>query len=319
MRNLVTIRTVQRILPIEGADRIELAVIDGWQCIVKKGEFVPGSMGVFFEIDSMLPSADPRFAFMDASKFRVKSKKMKGVISQGLLLPVSQFTSNELMNLDLIGVTKYEPPIPSAGQGVQKGTFPVFVPRTDLERIQNLPAIIQHLNLLECEITEKLDGCSFTAWHNNGATGCASRNWEVNPEIAGWWANVYNTYDLKTKLTTLGRNIAIQGEILGPGIQGNRYKQKDLTLYIFDVYDIDMQRYMEPSERIQVVNDLGLIHVPVIPFTSMTWANPLTMESLIAMADGTSQLSEHPREGLAIKGPGVRFKVISNSWLLKFE
>lgn len=322
MRNLVTIRTVSQLVPIKDADRIELAIIDGWQCVVNKGEFQPNSLGVFFEIDSILPASDPRFAFMEKSKWRVRSRKLKGQVSQGLLLPLNQFTVDELADLSLIGVTKYEPPLPSEGQGEQKGTFPSFVPKTDQERVQNIPAILESFNFIESEITEKLDGSSFTCWFNEGATGLASRNWEIKPDVSGWYSNVFNKYDLGTKLAALGRNIAIQGEILGPGIQGNKYKLTELDLFVFDVYDIDMRRYMSPSERVALVDQLGLKHVPIIPFTFLSAYAPFTVESLLAAADGKSYIHpEADREGLVFKGFGDRrsFKVISNKWLLANE
>ena len=315
MRNLVTIRTVSELVEIPGADRIELAKIDGWQAIVKKGEFTAGSQGVFFEIDSILPSTDTRFSFMDKSKFRVKTMKMKKVLSQGLLLPVSQFTPEELANLDLIGVTKYEAPLPNAGTGEQKGNFPSFVPKTDQERIQNIPHVLNEINLFECEITEKLDGTSFTAWFKDGQTGIASRNWEIKPDVPSWYSSAFHDNSLDAKLRALGRNLAIRGEIIGPSIQGNKYKREALTMYVFDIYDIDMGRYVNSGERLELCKALGLNHVPLIPFTSLNLPENPGVDDLLKVADGMSSLHNTLREGLVFKGQ-ARFKAISNQWLL---
>ena len=145
MRQLVTIRTVSELIPIKGADRIELAKVDGWQCVVKKGDFEVGQMGFYFEIDSILPADDERFAFLEPRKFRIKSMKLRGALSQGLLMPMSILTDEEAEDLAMLApigsttsttdlaaffrVQKYEPPMPI--QGEQKGTFPThLVPKT---------------------------------------------------------------------------------------------------------------------------------------------------------------------------------------------
>lgn len=322
-RQLVTFRTVKDLHPIEGADRIELALIDGWQVIVKKGEFAPGDRGVFFEIDSILPSHDERFAFMGKSKFRVKSAKMRKVLSQGLLLPVSSLTADELFGAEsgiplqtVLGVIKYEKPIPAGSQGNAAGNFPPFIRKTDQERIQNIPEVLTTLYGKSLEITEKLDGTSFTAWFYNGTTGVASRNFEIKKDSPGWYANVFHDNDLDSKLTGLGRNIAVQGEILGPGIQGNSYRLDKLTLFVFDIFDIDKQTYVSPEERASLAALLKLRHVPVlgnIPDVNMT------VEYLLAAAEGVSAVAITPREGIVVKYSGGSFKAISNSWLLSNE
>ena len=99
-RKLASIQRIWKIEPIEGADRIELAYVLGWQCVVNKGQFKPMDLAVYFEIDSFLPIR-PEYEFMRASSykntdimgegFRLKTQKFRGQVSQGLILPVSQF------------------------------------------------------------------------------------------------------------------------------------------------------------------------------------------------------------------------------------
>lgn len=176
-RKLVTLRKVSEIKPIENADFIELVRIDGWQCVVKKGDFKFGDIGLYFEIDSFLP-IEPRFEFLRKScykklvdgteGFRLKTVKLKGCVSQGLLLPLSIFPDvifyPELIGKTddysgLLGVIKYEPPLPANLKGMVKGLFPSFIKRTDQERCQNLPDYFELYKDWEFEITEKLDGC----------------------------------------------------------------------------------------------------------------------------------------------------------------
>ena len=77
---------------IEGADNIALATVGGWKVIVKKEEFAPGDVAVFFEIDSKLPEIN-RYEFMARKHYKVKTMKLGkfNVVSQGLLMPLSEF------------------------------------------------------------------------------------------------------------------------------------------------------------------------------------------------------------------------------------
>lgn len=344
-RQLVTIRTVKELRPIEGADRIELAVVDGWQCVVKKGDFQVGDPGLYFEIDSMVPTSDMRFTFLAKGKVqpfaRIKTIRLKGVLSQGLLLPLhsnlrdeefERYRHNEQL-ADILKVEKYEPPLPIGGQ--QKGTFPThLVPKTDQERIQNIPEVLNGTSFWDYEVTEKLDGTSCTIWYHDSHVGVASRNWEMDRDDDNVYAKILKDTDLVAKLTKLGRNIAIQGEIIGPGIQGNKYQLGSQTFYVFDIYDIDAKRYFGSTERVELTQELGLHHVPVLNFFWTFYQAPsaqpvnqgdentlLNLDLVLEAANGESRLAKVAREGIVFKalGGGISFKAISNDWLLENE
>lgn len=181
-RKLATIRVVKQLLPIEGADRIELALIDGWQCVVQKGEFQQGQLAVYFEIDSFLDSKDPRFASFEERfinwggkrGMRVKTIKLRKQLSQGLLMPVSKFHEIEYPDegddvTDLLKIEKWEPieEARSNNGGTKSGggrPFPSFIVKTDQERIQNYGAMVNRALDEEFEETIKLDGSSLTAY-----------------------------------------------------------------------------------------------------------------------------------------------------------
>lgn len=345
MRQLVTIRTVKELIPIDGADKIELAKVDGWQCVVKKGDFQVDDKGIYFEIDSVLPADDERFAFLES--LRIKSMKLRGALSQGLLMPLADFPEVVAYNLgasmvvetlgkdlaqqnlsDLLRVQKYEPPLPI--QGEQKGTFPThLVPKTDQERIQNIPEVLEGRDGREFEITEKLDGTSCTIYHfadpaidpdgdvpneMRSVVGACSRNWEMKLDDDNVYAQIVNNHDLVAKLRKLGLNIAIQGEIIGPRIQGNKYKRAQQEFYVFDIYSIDDQQYFKAPERYMICQQLGLLHVPTI-----TRTGPLNLDTVLSLAEGRSQLFDTEREGLVFKHltEPLAFKAISNKFLLK--
>lgn len=345
MRKLVTLRTVKELRPIEGADRIELAIIDGWQCVVRKEEFKIGDKALYFEIDSILPSEDSRFKFLEPRKFRIKTMKLKKVISQGLLLPLKDFPEvtayaigSEMVkdtlgvnlleeNLtDLLKVKKFEWPVPCPG-GKQKGNFPEkFFPKTDQERIQNLIDQVQGRLAEEFEVTEKLDGTSCTFFRavetdSSGLTtvraGACSRNFEMQTDDDNIWAALWKELELEKKLEDKNLNIAIQGEIVGPGVQKNKYQLDNRMFFVYDIYDIARQVYYTPLERQELVIELGLNHVPIISGIR----GSLELEGLLKLAEGRSRLNGVEREGLVFKAHNLScsFKVISNIFLLKEE
>lgn len=193
-RKLASIQRVMALEPIEGADRIEKATVLGWHLVVQKGEFKVGSYGVYFEIDSLLPDI-PAFAFLKDPKGRVpeegfvhrlKTKKLKGVLSQGLLIPLDAFkeTFSWVEGTDvteMLGVKKYEPPVQvSLRTGQAKSTFPGFIPKTDEIRVQSIPWIVDAFMEKKAVvyITLKVDGTSVTYYIKDGEFGVCSRNQE---------------------------------------------------------------------------------------------------------------------------------------------
>jgi RNA ligase (TIGR02306 family) len=196
-RKLVTVRRVSDVLPIPGADRIEVAVVDGWTCVTPKNDFCKGDLAIFFEIDSFLPASDERWGFLSSNfttwqgnkGLRVKTMKIRKQVSQGILMPLSTFpeivaviekleaehgqetAKTMLMEMsfeDALGVRKYEPPLPAnqeiPGQELFLGLLPDFIAKTDQERIQNLPTVFDIWGDKVFQETTKMDGSSMTAY-----------------------------------------------------------------------------------------------------------------------------------------------------------
>jgi RNA ligase (TIGR02306 family) len=335
-RKLVTIRLVSDIQPIEGADQIEVAQVDGWKCVVKKGDFKVGDKGVYFEIDSILPDR-AEFEFMRHRHFRVRTIKLRGQVSQGLLMPINTFP--ETADLDpqpelgtdvteLLGVVKYELPLPADLAGRVRGNFPSFISKTDQERCQNITREIQDLLGTRFEVTEKLDGSSMTVYLNEDVFGVCSRNLDLKegetPDESCTQWKVAREMGLEAALKIIGDGYALQGELIGEGIQKNPYKMRGHHFRIFDLFDIKNQRYLTSDERMPLIKTMGLedFMVPVINHDFILGHN---VDDLLKLAEGKSALADTEREGLVfkskdlVKGNTFSFKAISNAFLLSEE
>lgn len=365
-RKLGSIRRIENLSPIEGADRIEVATIGGWKVVVNKDIYKINDLCIYFEIDSILPDCET-FAFLRDSNFRIKTRKMRKQISQGICFPLSicqEFgyigfdepgncmtvikTEDHINNIDasdrkffivedadvteLFDVEKYEPNISGQnGSFERRGNFPIEVPKTDEERIQNLgKRYFERFGeeKIQFVLTEKLDGQSFSAININDEFQVCSRNMSLteNEDNLFWKSAI--KYGLKEKLK--GRNIALQGEQLGPGIQGNKYKLVDTIVRFFSAFDIDTQKYLPHEAFISLIKELNLDTVPVIGYHVFDGPlSPEDMEKFIKSADGKSLLNDSVmREGIVFKSANevfnshhgkISFKIISNAFLLKHE
>jgi len=346
-RKLATVRIVSSKAPIEGADFIETVMIDGWQCIVKKGEMQPGDKVIYFEIDSFLPVRE-EFEFLrkssykrmegDKEGFRLKTMKLRGTLSQGLAVEFSLLNLNpDDYNVgddltSILNVELYEPPIPISLRGQVKSTFPSFIPKTDQERIQNIPEYFQRYKDKQYEVTVKLDGTSSTNYFKDGEFGVCSRNMDLIETEENLYWQVANKLRLRDILSELNMNIALQGEIVGPGIQKNRAKLSEITFFLFDIYDIDNQIYLAPEERLSLLKEINKIaenyntiikHVPIYCMPCPFFDYFPTMEEALEAADGNTLLDPATtREGIVCKPMEASkqrnsFKIISNEYLLK--
>jgi len=342
-RKLASIQIIKALNSIEGADRIELATVQGWNVVVKKDEFKIGDMVTYFQIDSLLPikpdyefllkGSKPKKMLVDGKEIegiRLRSVKLRGQLSQGLIMPLDIIPLtylNKLVNeksslkegddlTETLNIYKWELPIPPELSGKMKGYFPSYIPRTDEERIQNMPEVLSSFY-----VSEKLDGTSTTYYKKDGNFGVCSRNIELLEGDTTQW-KMAKQYDLVNKLPD---NFAIQCELIGESIQGNSLKQKGQEIYCFNAYNISVGIYLNYTDFIGFCESLGVKTVPII---DDNYSLPSTIEGILAFADGKSKLNENEdREGIVVrpkvemkyKGERLSFKAISNRYLLKHE
>lgn len=416
-RKLASIVQISKVSPIENADRLEVAemVGKGWKVVTQKGEFKEGDLAVYFEIDSFLPPDDDRYEFLKerclrrfVSKsgnvlregIRIKSIKLRGVISQGLLMPLSNFIGKELnfteraalpedcvaddgspvTSEDLEGVnvaeifyikhhdefdgkSAYNEKVvvtvgsdlteilhvehydevkeqlqPAMGNPISAdalGRFPSdYIPKTDEERIQNLGDWFQTMKGRRWQVSCKHDGTSCTiafspTIDSDNPNIVCSRNLRLKREAADgkipvYWqmAEKYGILETLAKLFGEGEEYAVQGEIVGPGINKCRNKETDFKFFCFRIYDIKNQKWVNPKETVELCKKFNIPHVQIVKDDFAFFDEITTMDEALKFAEGKT-LEGNEREGIVCKTvddkPFASFKAVSNRYLLKQE
>lgn len=396
VRELAYVVKIDNILPIEGADRVELACVGGWRIMVKKNQFKVGDYAIYFEIDSKVPEEEP-FMFLAPKHFKVKTQKyFKGtVLSQGLLMSFDDFkdekgnTPSWVMSLEarvaakkeieheglteIIGVTyaveednkrkaksddKYKkmaqrrPNIfkkPWArwmmkrewGRKVmffffgkkkdKKSGWPNWVSKTDEERIQNMPWILEDKS--EWIATEKVDGTSTTATYKK--TGrrkheyyICSRNvvFDKPDKNCYYDTNVYTEmsekYHFEEVLADIVEKynlewVTLQGETYGAGIQKREYGLKGHDFCGFNLIFSDRGR-LNSVEAKKIMEEYN---IPWVPIINEHFILPDTVEELLKIATDKSAIDGEMREGLVFRSvDGTKsFKAVSNEFLMKYH
>jgi len=375
-RKLATIQVIESIHPIEGADKIETARVLGWECVVKKSEFKEGEKIIYVEVDSVMPEK-PEFEFLRSRNFRIKTIKLKGQISQGLVLPIGEYLSKyydvgtDVTNL--LGVTKYLSPS-EREEFIQqerrikneknklnkfmmryswwrkmfltknkKTKWPYWVGKTDEERIQNIPHILEQFKDKEVYATEKIDcqSVTFTGkmipkfnWLGKYSPKkyqfvVCSRNLTTNDKNSLYW-KIATKYNIE-KILRENPHLTIQGEQGDTKVQGNKYKLKEPRFWIFNIIDHEKKYHYDWKEMYNFCKKYNLEVVPLLDtlHEGVNWKCKLgelgtTVKDFIELSKGKSLFADIPREGIVIRciengKKLISFKAINPDFLLKFE
>ncbi|MBC7865250.1 MAG: RNA ligase (ATP), partial [Bacteroidia bacterium] len=200
---------------------------------------------------------------------RIRTVRLRGQISQGICFPLSILPEGTLIeeNVDvteILGIEKFEAPVPANLGGVAKGMFPGFIPKTDETRVQVLQDVLDFYSGEICYVTEKLDGSSSTIYLRDEVFGVCSRNLDLVDDGENSMWKFVKENNLEEKLRSFGKNIALQGEIIGEGIQKNKYKLRGQSIHFFNVFDIDKFEYFSFEEFCKTISGFGLQIVPVL-------------------------------------------------------
>lgn len=340
MRKMARVVKIDNIIEHNNADSLEIAIVGGWQVIIRKGEFKAGDIAIFCEIDGFVPTEIAPFltkAGKEPKEYngvkgeKLRTIRLRGELSQGLLLPISILSLSQenwfhYVDIDedvseVLNIQKWEPPVSAQLAGQTKGNFPSIFFKTDQERIQNLSRKLDEwiAQGLEFEVTEKLEGSSMTCYLlEDGTFGVCSRNLDLKrDENNTFWATAIKL-DIEAKMKayfgeTPEKAVCLQGELIGEGIQKNIYGLKG---YVFNVFDIQEAggNYFDFQTRIQAIDMMDIPHAPVLGKHQCK-----SMQEMLDFAQGESIFAATKREGLVWKcltDPSITFKVINNEYLL---
>jgi len=317
MKVLAVIGKIFETYPIPGADNIIGAdVVCGpagkWQGVVRKNEIVLGDVVRVYLQDAILPDRE-EFEFMRTRKMRVKICKFKGAPSECLIMPLrdgedamwevgSDITEYE-------GVAKYEKVLPAGMTGDSEGSFPSCINRTDEENFQGKGALVEALLGQPYYVTVKYDGTSSTVYLTSGTSGevlfgVCSRNYQKKEGENIYWAMAWK-YKLLEKLgltkwgdpVSDGGGIAVQFEIVGPGIQGNPMGFDELEIRVFDVFLIKERRYMDYTELCEFCLEQC---VPMVKVLEVGTGFNYDADQLRKLAIGVYDNGK-PREGIVVR------------------
>jgi len=339
------IARIEEIAIIPNADSIDAYRVGGWWVVDKKNAYNVGDLVIYISIDSWVPhelapflskGSEPRL-YNGVRGERLRTVKLKGQVSQGLLLKVAgcygdtvtvsaenaiPFGEGDDVS-EALGIQKWEAPVPAQLAGQVRGMFPSWGKKTDAERCQNLISEIEQAYDTDIlfEITIKLDGTSMSTGIGPDGEFCVcSRNLSLKLDQTGnTYVDIAIKYDLKSKLQNYGRSLMISGEIIGEGIQKNQERIKGHDFYVFNIWDPNTKQYLSSEDREKIVKQLGLKHVPVLHKSITLRELRLdSIEKILKFAEGPSMISSS-REGLVFKSIDGQFmfKAISNSWLVK--
>jgi RNA ligase (TIGR02306 family) len=359
-RQLVTVRKIDQILPIKDSDNIEELVIGGWSVVAQKGLHEAGKNIIYFEIDSFLPESDIRFesfmkfginTFDGVKGHRVKTKRLRGVYSQGIVMPLAEFPEITTPEYDtdyaeLVGIVKYEKTEVSGYTGDAKGSFPWFLRKSDQDRIQNVYGKLANSYLADEDFvgTLKMDGSSITVFAVDKnkyvpdsddvigfdiAIGYCSRNQQLKmPESTedGWFQKTGKFYqgaensDLFIKAANIyvdtGMSVALQGELVGAGIQGNFEKFDKYQVFVYNIFNVDTGEFLPYNQFKELADKYDIQIVPEVYPAQKILQN--SVSNIVKMADGKGLLASY-REGVVFKqvNGNKQFKAISNKYLDK--
>jgi RNA ligase (TIGR02306 family) len=316
--------------PMKGYDSIELASILGWKVVVRRGEMKVDDLVVYFSISSILPNEGPT-AFLGGK--RLKTKRFRSYISQGLAMPLGLLGLDDTyevgMNVtELLRVKKFIPKDESELYENTVNKLPWFelIPKTDEERIQFEFDRWKSCKCTKLAILQKFDGKSNTfVWLVEGDKFMiCNRNHRliIEDNDSKPHYEMARKYDVHEGMRSLGRNLAIQAEIIGPKINGNRHGTSSLTLHVFNIYDIDKCAYLDWAEVKEICEKIGLPTVAEI-YHGPAKPEHFDLDFLLNLANAQQLPNGRLCEGIVIKSvehvPRASFKVISNEYIIKYD
>jgi len=336
---VATLEYIKQVYPHPNADKMDIAVVKGWKVCIKKNEYKVGDLCIYVNTDTELKDC-VQYEFLRNKNFRIKAIKLRGQLSEGIIFPTSllkEFGYSTIVleeNIEgtdvsqYIGAKHYEKPIPTSLAGKIVGHLPSFLKKTDEENLENVADVLQELNNKPYYIATKIDGSSATFYINDGKYGVCSRNLELlEEENNGFW-RVSKKYDIENKLRNYfkDKNIAIQGEVYGPGIQNNLLGVKEISFCVFNLWDVDNRKYLD---YVDLKNFCVSTQIPMVDVIKEGDNFDLSFNDLQLISNNLKYPSGFVAEGIVVRPKTMffsknmnshcSFKVKNEEYKLKYE
>lgn len=337
-QNLASVERITGIKDIQNADFIQLAFVLGYQSVIKKGEYKVGDLVVFVQPDTLLPRKNwNKFLWpkgdenTEGEPIRLRSAKFKSALSQGLIiscdnLPIDCAREEGKDVTSQLNIAKYSKPLPCELVGVAKGGLPWGIPKTDEINLRNKARFLDEIKGERVIISLKMDGSSgLFAW-NNGEFAVCSRQINLCQSKDNAFWQIAEQYKLQDNLGKFG-NFAINGEVCGPKLNGNKIGLNNLHFFAFNLFDIDKHQYLNHDKLTEICLALNLPRVQVI----FDGKSDFSLESLTELCDALNYRDDpnFPCEGIVIRTAEEKYsdvlkgrasaKLISQRFLAKYK
>lgn len=322
MNNLATIQKTKNVRHHPNADALDLVQVLGWQVVTKRDEFTEDGLCVYIVIDTVLPET-PTFEFLRNKHFRIKPIRLRQTESAGICFPLSILDNHKYLNkewqegddvTEILGIKHYEKPVPAELAGKMIGHIPGFLIITDEDNLRSYPDAVPELWGRPFYITRKDDGCSGTFFKRGEEFGvCSRRIHLMETEGNGFWKMAHK-YDIQNVLAKSfpDMDIALQGEICGPGIQKNKLGLTELELHVFNLFDILSRTYLS---RDKVVEFCKTNNIPMVTEISEGAAFGYNLDELIKLANEQKYPTGGPAEGIVVRPKeGFYSPVLKKTW-----
>jgi len=327
----VEVVKIEHIEPCPNADKLDLVKVWGYQCLVRKGDFKLGDLGAYIVPDSNVSAARPEFSFLldknhpDKTDIRIRVKKLRGIVSQGLLIKAPEGSKEGDDVAEMLGVTRWEPKVTltMGHKNSVPGPATIMAPKYDVEDWHRYREFFVPGE--EVVGSEKLHGTSSRFVFDGEKLHVGSHNqWCAEDPLNLWWKATL-VYKGIVEFCVAHPNIVLYGELYGD-IQNLKYgvKQGEFRLAVFDLYDGVKGAFLAHDEARKLTDGFCLDWVPVL------FRGPYNEAAMKALSNGPSVMpgANHIREGVVVKPVTerwekaigrVQLKIVSDTYLEKFK
>lgn len=341
MSKVATVERILNVRPHPNADKLDLIDILGWQVVSQKGQgHVPGNLVVYINIDSIVKPHEV-FKFLESSNYRIKTVRLRGEVSNGLILPLSvlslfdpsldlnKFNEGDDIS-EIIGAKHYEKQIDAKIAGFAKGNLPKFLRKTDEDNARNYKGALNEM-ILNCGkqpenfyVTQKIDGSSASFYYDGENFGVCSRSLDLKEDDQNVFWRMFYKYNIKEVLTSIYQsmkpnsphklNVFIQGEVYGPKINGNQLGETEVKFAFFNIgYNYnDNNITMELLDFDSLVSINSQFNLPMVPI--LDFNQEVNLENLIAFANKQKYPNGNNAEGIVIRPKQPFYSTILNKF-----